>query len=248
MKPRNPLKLLSTQPKDTVLFATSQLIGERDNQEDFVDHYLDECFALADGVGGMPHGDVAARVAVESAIWGYKLIRQRRTYWQDKRLFIKRIFRSANISVFQKQREPQFREGLATTLVVGIIGGRNFWLGSVGDSSVFLYRNGSLKKLTTPDIDEQGYLTKIIGTSRYGLTPQFITGNWLAGDALLLVTDGVTNFISEEEIEEIVKDCGHNQKTIDQAARAFCLTAQENGSPDNMSVVLVKRTSLATQK
>ena len=241
MKPRNPLNFILKQPKDIILFASSEFIGDRQKQEDSFLNFKDECFALADGVGGMPHGDVAAKLAVESAIWGYKLIRQRHTYWQDKKLFIKRIFRSANITVLQKQREAGFSDGLATTLVVLIMGDRIFWLGSVGDTSAFLYRNEILTKLTAPDIDEQGYLTKVLGTDRYGLVPQFITDRSLPEDIMLLVTDGVTNFVSQEQMVTILEKSGQTQRSIQEATDTLTKVAKENGSSDNMTACVVKR-------
>lgn len=247
MKQQNPLKSFS-QPKSIILSGSSQLIGRREKQEDYFSSYSDECFVLADGVGGMSHGGVAAKHAVESAIWGYKLIRQRQSYWQNKKEFIARIFRAVNISVFQKRKEREFADGLATTLVVLIMGDRIFWLGSVGDSSAFLYRDGSLTKLTIDDVDGQGYLTKTIGTSRYGLRPQYISDRSLPDDVMLLATDGITNFVPVEDLEEILHQSGSTKTSIEESAQNICTTAQKNGCTDNMTTTIIKRISLARVK
>ncbi len=248
MKPVDLLLLKYSQPKDTILFASAQLRGDRPRQEDSFVNFHDECFVLADGVGGMPHGDVASKLASETAIWGYKLIRQRHFYWQDKKLFMKRIFRSANMAAWQKQREKSFSDGLATTLMVLMMGTRTFWLGSVGDTSAFLYRNGTMKKLTIDDVDEQGLLTKALGTSRYGLVPQFITDESLPDDVLIFLTDGVAGYVPPRKIKQIIEKTGATKQSLSEAAEALLKEAQGSGSSDNMTAALVKRVRLAREK
>src|SRR3990167_8511195 len=97
----------------SIIFAASQLQGMRETQEDYFVNYNDECFVICDGVGGLPHGEVASKLACDTAVWAYKLVRQRRTYWKDRKLFLKRIFRTTNITLWQKQREEEFEGGMA---------------------------------------------------------------------------------------------------------------------------------------
>lgn len=246
MKIADPLALKVKPPKSVVVFAASQLQGERETQEDFFENFNDECFVLADGVGGMPHGDIAAKIAAETAIWGYKLIRQRRFYWLDKKLLMKRIFRSTNIALWQKKRETGFEEGLATTLEVLVIGEHTFWLGHVGDSSAWFLpgennKDRSLRKLTTDDIDEQGYLTKVVGTQRYGLTPQFVTGRFLVGDTILLVSDGVTSVLASQTMETIIGESGNSTDSLTKTILTLLKKAESAGSRDNMTAILIKR-------
>lgn len=244
MQFQDPRALKILQAKDAIIFASAQLTGARERQEDYFVHYKDECFVIADGVGGMPHGDVAAKLAGDTALWGYKHIRQRHTYWQDKKLFVKRIFRSANIAVWQKRRETGFEEGLAATLVVFIVGAKTFWLGSVGDSSAFFLRNGIFKKLTIDDVDERGYLTKVVGAERFGLVPQFVTDQFLLDDTMLLGTDGITHVLSEEEIKRVLVQAGRTTESVADAVRSLLSAAQKEGSTDNMTACLVKRIPL----
>lgn len=243
MRPPNPLSLKIIQPRNIVIFAASQLQGERETQEDFFMNFNDECFILADGVGGMKNGDIAAKIAAETAIWGYKLIRQRPFYWQDKKLLMKRIFRSTNIALWQKKRETGFEEGLATTLEVLVIGDRTFWLGHVGDSSAWFFSGESqtVKKLTKDDSDEHGYLTKVVGTQRYGLTPQFATGKFLSGDTILLVSDGVTKVVFPQTLEAIVKESGDSTESLTETVLTLLKKAESQGSTDNMTAILIKR-------
>ena len=51
---------------EATIFVWGQRPGGRTQQEDRFGNFGDECFVLADGVGGLPHGEVAAELAVET--------------------------------------------------------------------------------------------------------------------------------------------------------------------------------------
>src|SRR3989344_2568729 len=198
----------------SILFAASQLQGERERQEDYFANYNDQCFAIADGVGGMPNGQVAAKLACETAVWAYKHVRTRPFYWDDKKLFLKRIFRTTNITLWQKQREKGFSEGLATTLVFCIIGDHHFWVGSVGDSHAYqLTTKGILTPLLPDDVAPSGKLTRVMGANRYGLVPHVVTREFLDGDTIVLVTDGIWRYVERDELVTVVKNCGKNAQS-----------------------------------
>lgn len=233
---------------DSVVISVSQRQGGRIRQEDYYSNYHDECIVVADGVGGMPHGDVAATLAGETAIWGFKQIRQHHFYWRDKKLLLKRIFRSANIAVCQKQKEEGFADGLATTLVVAIFGTSALWLGSVGDTGSFLIREGLIFPLTRPDINEEGRLTKALGLERYGLTAAIIKEKFIQGDTLLIATDGVTQYIKEEEIRAIIDMADGTIQSLNQATTALLSAAGSHGSTDNMTACLIQKSPIAQKE
>lgn len=218
--------------RDNIFFAAAQLQGKRDFQEDYFLNYNDECIAVADGVGGMPHGDVAAKLACETAIWGYKQIRLRNTYWKDRRLLMKRIFRTVNITLCQKQHEEGFSDGMATTMTIAIVASRSVWIGSAGDTPAYYFHEGQLQKITHDDIDAGGNLTKAIGTQRYGLVPEIHLLDFEEGDAVLVTSDGVSRYVPESDMQKIL--------TTD-AVVALLQLAEKNGGRDNMTACLVKR-------
>lgn len=244
MKLADPLAVKNRKSSGAILFAGSQLQGPRKSQEDFFINFNDECIVVSDGVGGLPHGDVAARLGAETAIWGYKLIRQRPFYWADKKLFLKRIFRSANLAVWQKRREYGFEAGLAATLSVAIIGTHNIWVGSAGDSTMMLYRDGLIDVMTPNDLDELGMLTNALGMRRSGLVPHIAIERFLTGDILLLATDGVTQFVSEDQLRATFEVTGNTTDSITTAVIHILHMAEENGSTDNMTACMVKRISV----
>lgn len=241
MKFADPLALKNRQAFVGVVFAGSQMQGTRQSQEDFFSNFNDECVVVADGVGGLPHGDVAAQLASETAIWGYKHIRQRPFYWADKKLLLKRIFRSSNLTVWQKRRERGFESGLATTLSVVIISTHAIWVGSVGDSGILLYREGLIDLLTPYDLDETGRLTNALGLQRLGLVPHIAVERFIPRDILLLATDGVLSFVSEDQLRATFEIAGDTTDSLTTAVMQLLNTAKENGSGDNMTACMIKK-------
>ena len=228
-------------PRDSVIFAAAQLLGDQDTQEDYFLNFNDECFVLSDGVSTMPNGEAAAKLACETAIWGYKHIRQHPYYWLDKKLFMKRIFRSTNLAVWQKQREKGFEEGLATTLMVLMVGAKNFWIGHAGNSSAWLYHNNEITKLTHDDTDTQGALVKAVGFKRLGLFPEFASGAFEVDDVLLLTTDGAGDYLTAKDMIMHLSAVGSSNQEATAATVGLLGQAQANGSKENSSAIIVKR-------
>lgn len=242
MRFADPLSVRAKATRVTVLFAASQRQGERESQEDYFANFNDECFAVADGVSGMPNGQVAARLACETAIWAYKIVRLRPFYWGDKRLLVKRIFRTTNITLWQKQREKGFEDGIATTLVVCLLGDKSFWVGSVGDSRAYhLTTKGVLMSLVPDDLDPSGKLTKVVGANRYGLVPHTGGKEFKSGDTMLVVTDGVWRYVNHDDLTGLVKNCGTTTQSLTSTVGEILQSAQKAGSTDNMTAVIIKR-------
>ena len=163
----------------------------------------------------------------------------REYYWNDKKLFMKRIFRTCNLTIWQKQREVGFQDGLATTLLVAILGPQYFWLGTAGDTVGYLWHRGTVRQLTPPNRDEFGALTKALGVKRLGLIPEYASGKLEDGDALILATDGVWDFVTNNDLAIALQ-----QKTIQAATRMLLDAARAAGSTDNRTIAVVKRVKL----
>lgn len=238
---KDPIAEALQESKDLILSGCVQDVGSRETQEDAYASFYDECFAIADGVGGMPHGDEAAQLAVDTAIWAYRLVRTRPFYWDDRKLFAKRIFRTVNMRIWQKRREEGFEDGLATTLAVAMIGPRTAWIGSAGDSSVFVMREGTLIKLTHEDRDESGSLSKVLGVARLGLVPEFASTRFQYGDTLLMATDGIVDYVSTVELTSILSAPGDTNDDMQQLSTEIVRVAKNAGSGDNMTAYVVRR-------
>ena len=227
--------------RDTTLFAAAQICGKKVLQEDFFINSNDECIAVSDGVGTLPHGDVASRLACETAMWGYKQIKPLDTYRNDRKELLKRIFRSTNIAVWQKQREAEYKDGMAATLTVVMVGSHNVWIGALGDTAAYFWHEGVITKITSDDGDSGGFLTKSIGRERYGVIPQVYTYDFAPGDMVVLATDGLARFVSEREMVTIVSQCGSNAQSMADAVALLLQAGEKNGSEDNMTACILKR-------
>lgn len=243
LKPRFPdLYALRREPAtEPLLYAIAQKSGEGKNQEDSAAHFCDECFAIADGVGGKMHSQVASSFACETAVWAYKHIRQRRYYWLDKRLLLKRIFRTTNMAVWQKQKEAPYEDGLLTTLCVLIVSAKTIWLGNAGDAQVWIVRDGRITKLTNDKDAFARAPQNILGKKRLGLVPHYVSRPFSRGDVLCLATDGVSDYLTVSDIQTAVAATGTNTETMQNAADALIRAATVNGSIDDKTVIVVKR-------
>ncbi len=237
----DPYALRLKTPRETLIFAVRQHAGNKPIQEDAFLNFNDECFVLADGVGSLPNADVASKFAAETAVWGYKLIRQHRYYWLDKKLFMKRIFRSTNMAVWQKRREVGFEEGLATKLMVCMVGPKTFWLGYTGDSGAWIIRDGAQEKLTGELSPFEGKQKGILGMKRLGLSSEYVSGQFKTGNILLLATGGCANYLAPSDLQAGSAASGDTEGTLGAASEALIQAALRNGSEEDMTVVMIKR-------
>lgn len=237
----DPYALRLKTPKETLIFAVRQNIGKKAVQEDYFLNFNDECFVLAEGVGSIPHGDVASKLAAETALWGYKHIRQHRYYWLDKKLFMKRIFRSTNMTVWQKRREKGFEDGLATTLFVCMIGDKTYWLGYAGESSAWLIREGVQSKLTRDVSPYDGKQKGILGLKRLGLASEYASGQFKIGDVLILASAGCGSYVTPSDLQAAGASSGDTVETLMSASQSLIDAAMRNGSEENMTAAIIKR-------
>lgn len=204
-------------------------------------HFGDECFIITDGVSSLPHAKEAQELTAETALWAYRVVRQRPFYWKEKLEFLKRIFRTSNLTLWQKRRDKGFEEGLAAVLSVLLVGPNYFWAGTAGNCNAFLYREGLIDVLTARDIDEDGMLTKAVGFGRKQLIPSMRSEQLLPGDMLVLATDGIINSMSEDELRDILDGSGDTTETLEKATDRLVQKAKDNGSHGHLAVCLVKR-------
>jgi serine/threonine protein phosphatase PrpC len=238
----DPYALRLKTSRETIIFAASQRTGEHEVQEDYFLNFNDECFVIADGIGFLPNGDRASQFACETAIWAFKHIRQHRYYWHDKKLFMKRIFRTTNMAIWQKRREKEFAQGIATNLLVLIVGAKQYWVGVAGEVGAWLLHGGSMKKLTPESGARKDSTEHVLGAQRLGLVPHYNTGTLSLGDVMVIASAGCGNYVTPLDLQTSAASVG---ETVDDATRAVTMlleAAEVNGSTDNMTAALVKRT------
>jgi serine/threonine protein phosphatase PrpC len=211
---------------------------------------------VADGVGGRPGGDVAAKLAVDTV---HNALADPEATWPDDRAaeadgMCRRLLDAialANRRIRERRQQVAHLERMATTLVAAVLLAGRLWVAHVGDSRAYLFRAGQLTRLTsdhsvgedavararlTPEELAQlapEVLTRAVGISET-ISPDVSVHEIRAGDVVLLATDGLTRVVGEAEIALVLDEYHH----LDVAASALVDQANAHGGPDNITVVL----------
>jgi PPM family protein phosphatase len=204
-------------------------------------------FVVADGMGGAQAGEVASRIAIEAFEEGLPDSGSAEERLADR-------VRDANRQIYDRSRTDYGSAGMGTTLTAAYVDDADLAIAHVGDSRAYLFRDGSLQRLTQDHslVDElvrHGKLTEAqaaehpqrsIITRALGPEPEVEVDTWTypvrAGDVLLLCSDGLTSMISEERVAEILGA----SPTLANAADALIAEANEAGGRDNITVVLFR--------
>lgn len=215
---------------------------KREKNEDFL--YADgTLFIVADGMGGHNAGEVASRMAVE--IISERLKGLKGNFREE----ISDAVAFANSEIY-KAAKGEF-SGMGTTADICIYDGKSLHIGHVGDSRVYLLQNGELSKLTVDhsyvemlfrkgeitreeadNYPMKNMITRAVGVGN-GITTDYYEKSVSEGDIILMCTDGLTNAVKENEIKEIIK-----ANSPSDAAKKLIDTANANGGPDNISVII----------
>lgn len=233
----------------------------RQHNEDYVGCALPEVpereqthgwlFALADGVGGQEKGEVASRTAVETVLAEFR----RASRDQPLRSLLPRLVQTANEKVFEAGLAGKPRgAAMATTLVACALRFDRAVISHVGDSRCYSIRGGRATALTRDHtmVSEQARLGLISDREaaeserRHVLTRSLGNGMFvgadttehivLAGDVLLLCSDGLHGSISGADIAEIVT----RHSDLSAAAGQLIDVANERDGDDNVSVQLIR--------
>jgi protein phosphatase len=202
-------------------------------------------FVVADGMGGAQAGEVASRIAVDAFAQGLP-----DSGTPEARL-ANRV-QEANQKIWEQSRSRHEQAGMGTTLTAAFLDDSELAIAHVGDSRAYLFRDGSLKRLTQDHslVDElvrRGKLTeeqaaehpqRSIITRALGAEPTVEVDTWTypvhAGDVILLCSDGLTSMVPEERLEAILA----GTTDLKVAAQQLIDEANAAGGRDNITVVL----------
>lgn len=210
-------------------------------------------FAVADGVGGHPAGEVASPLALEPVA---ELDDRADLSDHDVGAALADAVQAGNRRVYEEGEANPERSGMGTTLTAAAIAGGQAHLAHVGDSRAYLLRPGAtgLHRLTvdhtpveqamldgelSPEEAElhpmRHMLDRIVGAEPEVAVDVADPVALTAGDRLLLCSDGLTEAVSHDEIARLLAEAGDPETTADALVRA----ALAGGGPDNVTVVVV---------
>lgn len=241
--------------------AWSQIQGSRETQQDRVaalqwpNNF--QLLLLADGMGGAVGGDIAAQLVVDS----FKQHFITNNDQPDIRLRLLEALQCANVDLYNKLEDDESLNGMGTTLIAVAYDGEAIrWL-SVGDSPLWLIRNGQLTRLNANhsvagELQEQvaaGTITMeeaLASKDRHKLLEAVMGANidlvdaptkdtyLKPGDWVVLASDGVET-CSTSELETWASTLGKQTKPSDPFVQQTLAAIEKIGKPgqDNASIL-----------
>ena len=156
---------------------------------------------VCDGVGSAMQGAEAAKRVTHFLVQSLK---NRPKSWSMEKS-IKHFIENINRVLYLESMEEYEREELVTTLTLVVIEGDRLYGANVGDSRIYLHRNGQFAQLSTDHaMDEEGMenvLTAAMGLEEH-VEPYYFENNLQAKDQILLCSDGLYNELEQEALAE----------------------------------------------
>ncbi len=159
---------------------------------------------VCDGVGSALQGAHAAQHTTNFLV---NSLKNRPKSWTMEKS-IKHFIENINRVLYLESMTEYEREELVTTLTLVVIEGDRLYGANVGDSRIYLHRDGELTQLSSDHtMDEEGMenvLTSAMGMEET-VSPYYFENNLQAGDQILLCSDGLYNELPEEELISDIK-------------------------------------------
>ena len=236
-------------------FATDRGKKRSINQDSCAAFYPDDhsCFAIVcDGMGGANAGEIASSMVVET------VMERVREGWradisdESVRNLLLTSITAANIKVFDKSLSDISCQGMGTTVVACVLMKDHAIFAHAGDSRAYLFSDrlklitkdhsfvqelvdlGKITREQAKNHPRKNYITRALGVEEM-VEIDFNTVYLSQNDMILLCTDGLSNFVSEEVISEILTN-----ETEDPAS-VLVAEANENGGGDNITAVVLSQ-------
>lgn len=230
-------------------FGQTDLGRRREQNEDcFLVDSKNELFAVADGVGGQPAGEVASQVALDQLLHYLRELHEPVT---DPVETFNAVIKLSNEAVCRVANQRPEWTGMATTLVAAWWRDQALVLAHVGDSRAYLVRDEEIVQLTEDHnlYNEQKRLGLKLSTEELANMSNVVTRvlgidnpepegriiDVLVGDRLLLCSDGLTNMVDDTIIQTVIQSTSSPQ----EGCRMLVDLANRNGGRDNITLILV---------
>jgi len=221
------------------------------NEDNFFADAKRGLFIVADGMGGHAAGEVASEMAVQI------LSRELGTSGLTDagvREKVATSLKQANRAIYERTIAEVDKQGMGTTASVLMLGDGKYLIGQVGDSRVYLLRDGALKQLTKDHsyVQEQvdaGYLTpeqaryhpysnvitRCVGAGE-AVEPDTYVGDVKIGDLYLVASDGLTGMVDDRRLQQLLLARSSAQRIVE----ALISEANGRGGLDNITSIVVR--------
>lgn len=210
---------------------------------------------VCDGMGGANGGQTASSLAVSvvSEIIDQFFETEQPPY--DLTALFRRAIRMANERIYNLSRENEELQGMGTTIVVAVAVNNDVYVANVGDSRAYLFFSGSMQQISidhsaVQEMVEQGVITvdeakthpnKNIITRALGVDSMvefdYFTYNLLEGDSVLLCSDGLSNYCSDEYMLSVI----NSEEPLAQKVETLVRYVNAQGGQDNITALLIQQ-------
>jgi serine/threonine protein phosphatase PrpC len=210
-------------------------------------------FIVADGMGGHAAGEVASLMAVQTVMQELTELREIDD-GAGAATRLSEALRTANRNIHERTLAESDKQGMGTTASVLVIDEKRYLIGQIGDSRVYLLRDGALHQLTKDHsyVQEQvdaGFLTpeqakyhpysnvitRCVGANE-DVAPDVYFGNLEQGDVVLLASDGLTGMLEDNQIATIMGA----EENPEGAVNKMIADANRRGGLDNITAIVVR--------
>lgn len=225
----------------------------RINNEDvfLINHEL-KLYLIADGMGGEAAGEMASHIFADAALEVFRKSVNISNPVKNIANLIQKAFSTANDRILHHTRKNTTHRGMGCTAELLSFTDKEFVVGHIGDSRTYCFRKNKLKQLSKDHSLVQEQLDKGVITSAQSrehpmrhiisravgieetISPDIIMGETYPGDVFLLCSDGLTDMVDDDKIQEtLLLPIGLPNKITN-----LINMAKFAGGSDNITVVL----------
>ncbi len=253
-----------TQLLEYIIGARTDIGKKRSNNEDNLAVVPEiNLYVLSDGMGGEAAGEMASKMAVDTITGVLRdaagnnekvLFGEMQPQFSETTNQLASAIRLSNQAIWQAAQRHAGQRGMGATVVGAWLSGPIMSIAHVGDSRIYILRDGQLQQLTQDHSlvmeqvrrglmtreeaersDMQNIIIRALGaeeTVQVDLDEVFL----MPGDQIVLCSDGLSKMVSDSAIAQIVAESPTSQEAADRLVEK----ANENGGEDNISVIVVR--------
>jgi serine/threonine protein phosphatase PrpC len=218
-------------------------------------------FVVCDGMGGQAAGEVASKMGVDVLLDYFRKQPSDEAKQSpngqngsSEAHSLANAIQLANKTIFEAGQQHNGRNGMGSTIVAALVRGNSLAIANVGDSRIYLVRQGTIQQLTRDHslVMEQvrrGYITleqaqrsemqniilRALGSEEV-VEADIEDLVALPGDVLVMASDGLTRYVPDKDILKIVQ----GPRGLQQACGELIKRARECGGDDNITCLLVR--------
>ena len=209
-------------------------------------------FVVADGMGGHAAGEVASEMAVQ--IVSRALLQIDSVIAPEAANRTAQAMRDANRAIYDRMLAENDKQGMGTTASVLVLSDDRYLIGQIGDSRIYMLRDGALMQITKDHsyVQEQvdaglltpeqaryhpysNVITRCVGAGE-SVEPDLYAGDVKPGDVFLVASDGLTGMVDDRRLQQILLSRSGPGRIVD----ALIADANGRGGLDNITAIVVQ--------